>query len=143
LSRNVETVRRACAAWGTGDISIYREMYAPDVTIHAGMFAPEVPGGRFTGVDQVMNAFESLMKPFESQELIPERFVEEGDCLVVPVVVRAVPRGSSARIEWPLVIAYRFRDGLIAHQAWYSTVDEALESLGLPPQSEANRNSSR
>jgi ketosteroid isomerase-like protein len=131
VGSNVDTVRRACEAWSTGDISIYREMYAPDVTADAGLLAPEIPGGKMTGVDEVMEAFRSLMQTFESSELIPEEFVEEGDHLVVPVLMRAVPRGSSGTIEWRLAIAYRFRDGLITHQAWYPTLEEALESAGI------------
>jgi hypothetical protein len=41
---NVQTVRRACEAWGTGDISIYRQMYATEATAYAGALAPEVVG---------------------------------------------------------------------------------------------------
>jgi ketosteroid isomerase-like protein len=130
-SENVETVRRACEAWGTGDISIYREMYAPDVTAYAGQLAPELPGGEFTGVNQIMAVLESLMATFEHSELLPGEFIEEGDTLVAPVVMRAVTKESEATIEWHLAIAYRFRDGLIAHQAWYPTLEEALEKAGL------------
>jgi ketosteroid isomerase-like protein len=126
---NIDTVRRACEAWGTGDISIYRAMYAPDAIAHAGPLAPEFPGGEITGPDQVIAVFESLMATFEESELIPTGFIEDGDSLVVPVVMRAVPRESSATIEWHLAIVYRFRDGLITHQAWYPTLEEALETL--------------
>jgi ketosteroid isomerase-like protein len=132
MGSNIQTVRRACEAWGTGDISIYRGMYAPDVTASAGRFAPEIPEGEMKGVDEIMDAFDSLMKTFERSELIPEAFLEEGDHLVVPVLMRALPRNSSATIEWHLAIAYTFRDGLITHQAWYPTLAEALESAGLP-----------
>jgi ketosteroid isomerase-like protein len=139
LSRdNVDTVRRACEAWGAGDISIYRAMYAPDATAHAGLLAPEFPGGEITGPDQIMAVFESLMATFEQSELIPEGFIEDGDSLVVPVVMRAVTRESPATVEWHLAIAYRFRDGLIVHQAWYPTLEEALDSAGFP-QSAAER----
>lgn len=129
---NIETVRRACEAWGTGDISIYREMYAPDVTAYAGQLAPELPGGEFTGVEQIMAVFESLMATFEHSELVLRgELIEEGDTLVAPVVMRAVTQQSRATIEWHLTIAYRFRDGLIVHQAWYPTLEEAREKVGL------------
>jgi ketosteroid isomerase-like protein len=128
---NIEMVRRACEAWGKGDISIYREMYAPDVTAHAGMLAPEVPGD-MTGPDQLMEILESLMTTFERSELIPSGFIEEGETLVVPIVMRAVPREGSRTVEWHLATVYRFREGLIAHQGWYTTLDEALDAAGLP-----------
>jgi ketosteroid isomerase-like protein len=128
---NIETVRRACEAWGTGDISSYREMYAPDVTAYAGQLAPELPGGEFTGADQIIGVFESLMAAFKHSELLPGKFFEQGDTLVVPVVMRAVTEESQATIDWHLAIVYRFRDGLIVHQAWYPTLEEALENAGF------------
>jgi ketosteroid isomerase-like protein len=128
---NIGMVRRACEAWGKGDISIYREMYAPDVTAHAGTLAPEVPGD-MSGRDQIMEILESLMATFERSELIPTGFIEDRDTLVVPIVMRAVPREGSQTIEWHLATVYRFREGLIAHQAWYTTLDEALDAAGLP-----------
>ena len=126
---NIDTVRRACQAWNKGDISIYRAMYAPNAIAHAGPLAPEFPGGEITGPDQIIAALESLMATFEQSELIPTGFIEDDDGLVVPVVMRAVARESPATIEWHLAIAYRFRDGLIIHQAWYPTVEEALDDL--------------
>jgi ketosteroid isomerase-like protein len=129
---NIETVKRACAAWGTGDISIYPAMYAPDVTAHAGMLAPEVPDGEVTGVADIMRIFESLLATFDHSELKPEGFYEDGDRLVVPLLMRAVTRESPVPIEWRVVAAYRFRDGLIAHQAWYETREEALDAVEVP-----------
>jgi ketosteroid isomerase-like protein len=129
-SANIETVRRACEAWGTGDISSYREMYAPEVTAYAGQLAPEFPGGEFTGADQIIAVFESLIAAFKHSELLPSEFIEQGDTLVVPVVMRAVTEESQATIDWHLAIVYRFRSGLIIHQAWYPTLEEALEKAG-------------
>jgi hypothetical protein len=78
-----------------------------------------------------MAVFESLIATFEHSELLPGEIIEEGDTLVAPVVMRAVTRESQATIEWHLTSVYRFRDGLIAHQAWYPTLEEALEKAGL------------
>jgi hypothetical protein len=107
-------------------------MYAPDVTAFAGMLAPELPDGKMTGVGQVMETLQSLMETFESSELIPDEFIEEGEHLVVPVLMRAIPRGTSETIDWRLAIAYTFRGGLIVRQAWYPTLEEALDSVGIP-----------
>jgi ketosteroid isomerase-like protein len=127
---NVETIKRACEAWGTGDISIYREMYAHDVIAYAGSLAPEVTG-ELEGRDRVMDILESFLETFEYSELLPGEFLEDGDVVVVPILMRARPRGSTGTIEWRLVAAYRFRDGLIVHQSWHQTREEALEAAGL------------
>jgi ketosteroid isomerase-like protein len=127
---NIEIVRQACEAWGQGDISIYRDMYAPDATAYAGSLAPEVVG-EMSGPEEIMAALESLRETFEESELIPSDFIDKGDLLVVKILMRARPRGSLGWIEWPLSVLYRFREGLIAHQAWYVDQREALEAAGL------------
>jgi ketosteroid isomerase-like protein len=127
---NIQTVRRACEAWGTGDISIYRQMYATDATAYAGSLAPEVVG-EMTGAEEIIGLLESLLDSFEESELVPSDFIAEGDVLVARVLMRARPHGTSGRIEWPLSVCYRFKDGLITHQAWYTDHEEALEAAGV------------
>ena len=127
---NVETIKRACEAWGTGDISVYREMYADDVIAYAGSLAPEVTG-ELEGKDRIMDILESLLETFDHSELLPGEFLEDGDVVVVPMLMRARPHGSSATIEWRLAVAYRFRDGLIVRQSWHPTREEALQAVGL------------
>jgi ketosteroid isomerase-like protein len=127
---NIQTVRRACEAWGTGDISIYRQMYATDATAYAGALAPEVVG-EMKGAEEIIGLLESLLGSFEESELVPSDFIGEGDVLVARVLMRARPHGSSGKIEWPVSVYYRFKDGLITHQAWYSDHAEALEAAGL------------
>jgi ketosteroid isomerase-like protein len=125
-----DVVRRACQAWCDGDISIYRDMYAPDVVAEAGMLWPEDEGS-VRGVDAVISKLESIMQAFERNELIPVRFYEADDELAVELIWRGVLAGSETPIEQRLASAYRFREGLVAHQAWYPKVGEALQSLGL------------
>jgi ketosteroid isomerase-like protein len=127
---HTDVVRRACQAWCDGDISIYRDMYAPDVVAEAGMLWPEDEGS-VRGVDAVICKLESIMQAFERNELIPTRFYETSDALAVELIWRGVLTGSETPIEQRVASAYRFRDGLIAQQAWYPNLGEALESLGL------------
>ena len=127
---NVRTIERACEAWGAGDISIYKQMYAPDVTAYAGILAPEVVG-ELKGPEEIIAIFESLMSTFDESQLLPKRFIGDGDLIVVRLLMRGRPKGSSAWIEWPLSVAYRFREGVIAHQGFYADHDEALEAVGL------------
>jgi ketosteroid isomerase-like protein len=125
-----DMVRRACQAWCDGDISIYREMYAPDVVAEAAWLWPE-DRGAVRGVDAVICKLESIVRAFERNELIPERFFEKGDTLAVELVWRGVLNGSEAPVEQRLACTYRFRDGLITHTAWYPELEEALEAVGF------------
>ena len=130
LQSHTELIRRACEAWGTGDISVYREMYAPDVTAHTGELAPELAGD-IQGPEPIIRVLESLMGSFERSELIPGEFTERDDTVVVPIVMRAQPHGTTETIEWKTWVVYRFRGGLIAHQGWYAERADAFRAAGL------------
>jgi ketosteroid isomerase-like protein len=127
MSQKIELIRDACAAWGTGDISIYGEMYASDATAYAGRLAPEITG-ELRGPDEIIAVLQSLLETFEHSELVPESFFERGDAVVVGMLMRAKPRGASGTIEWRLWVTYRFRANRIVHQAWYEAKGEALEA---------------
>lgn len=128
---NVEAVRRACRAWGAGDVATIRELYAPDVTADGGVLWPE-GSGSVQGADAIIRTFQSIMAAFERSELIPEGFIEVGDTLVVPLLWRGVPPGSNSFVEQRLVGAYRFRQGRIVFISWFAALEEALDALGLP-----------
>ncbi len=123
-------VRRACQAWCDGDISVYREMYAPDVVAEGGGLWPEGEGSE-QGVEAVIANFESILAAFESSELIPEAFHEQGDVLVASLLWRGVLPGADAPIEQRLACAYRFQDGLIAYTAWFTDAEAAAAAVGL------------
>jgi ketosteroid isomerase-like protein len=127
---HADTVRRACQAWCDGDISVYREMYAQDVVAEGGGLWPEGEGSE-QGVEAVIANFESILAAFESSELIPESFHEQGDSLVAALLWRGVLPGADAPIEQRVACAYRFKDGLIVYTAWYTDPAEAAAALGL------------
>jgi ketosteroid isomerase-like protein len=129
--QHVDAVRRACVAWGAGDIPTIRELYATDVVADGGVLWPE-GSGSVRGVDAVIAAFESIMTAFERSELIPEGFLEASDTLVVPLLWRGISPGSDSAVEQRLIGSYRFTHGRIAHIAWFATLDQALDALGLP-----------
>jgi ketosteroid isomerase-like protein len=127
---HADMVRRACRAWCEGDISIYREMYAPDVVAEGGGLWPEGEGS-IRGAESVIRNFDSIMKAFASSELHPLRFFGEDDRLAVELLWRGLLAGSDTAVEQRVACAYRFRDGLITYTAWYAQLGEALDALGL------------
>jgi ketosteroid isomerase-like protein len=127
-----DMVRRACQAWTDGDISVYREMYAPDVVAEGGGLWPEGEGS-VRGAEAVIANFESIIAAFARTELVPLGFHGTGDSLVVDLLWRGIPAGGDTAIEQRLACAYRFRDGLIVYTAWYADVGEASRALGLEP----------
>jgi ketosteroid isomerase-like protein len=128
---NVHAVGRACAAWGEADMSVLRELYAPDVVAEGGALWPE-GGGRVKGREAIIRTFEALIAPFEHSEVIPESLIAAEDLVILSMLWRGVFQGSHAAIEQRLVGAFHFRDGLIVFIAWHAELESALDAAGLP-----------
>jgi ketosteroid isomerase-like protein len=128
---NVHAVGRACAAWGQADMSILREVYAPDVVAEGGTLWPE-GAGRVQGREAIIQTFEGLIAPFEHSEVIPDSVIEAEDLVILLMLWRGVFQGSHAAIEQRLVGAFHFRDGLIVFIAWHAELEPALDAAGLP-----------
>jgi ketosteroid isomerase-like protein len=128
----IEVVARACAAWGSGDLTVLHELYTSDVTADGGRLWFE-HGHVISGVDAVVEGFATLIGAFERNELFPEGALAVDDTLVVPLLWRGLPPGTTSFVEQRLIGNFTFRDGRIAAMAWYPSVEEALEAVGLPP----------
>jgi ketosteroid isomerase-like protein len=129
---HVEMVRTACAAWNAGDISVYWDLYAPDLVAEGGSMWPEARGP-VNGPEALMRNYESIRESFDHSELHPEGFVEGDDVLVAAVLWRGVPRGGERVVEQRVFVSYRFRDGRISRQWWFADLGEALAVVDLPP----------
>jgi ketosteroid isomerase-like protein len=134
---HIDLVRTACAAWNAGDISVYWDLYAPDLIADGGSLWPEA-GGPISGPDALMRNYESIRATFEYSELHPDGFVEGDDVLVVAMLWRGVPRGGERVAEQRLFVSYRFRDGRIWRQWWSAGIDEAFDVVGLPREAAAS-----
>jgi ketosteroid isomerase-like protein len=128
----IDVVRRACEAWGTREFEIFRDLYTPDVTAHGGALWLE-SGSSAQGVEVVVRNFEAIIAMFERNEVIPEGVIERGDTLVVPLMWRGLPVGSTSFVEQRLFGVFKFRDGRIESMSWFTGLDEALQAVGLPP----------
>lgn len=131
MSAHVDLVNAACAAWNSGDISVYWDFYDPEVVAEAGAIWPEATGP-VVGPQAVMRNYESILSVFDRTELITEGFVEDEDVLVAAMLWRGVARGGGREVEQRLYVAYRFRDGLIWRQWWFTDLGEALDVVELP-----------
>jgi uncharacterized protein len=125
--RNVDTVRRGYDAFNRGDLEAVRTIYTPDVTAHAGALWPAA--GDVSGVDGIIEAFESILATFQNSEIVPEEFIEHGDSVVVPTCWRGTLLQSDSVIEQHLVAVYTLRDGLIVRIAYFQDMEAALQDL--------------
>ena len=68
---------------------------------------------------------------FESDRLVPEQWIDAGDCVIVPTQWCGVPKEGSAEVKVSVVPVYTVRGERIVRLDWYSSVQQAREALGL------------
>ena len=108
--------------------SVFREAH-PDIEL---ITTDRVTNpGTYRGVDDIRRFFEDLFAPFEEVMAEPEDFLERGDQIVVLVVVRSRPRGSSAFIENRIGHLWTMRDGQVVRFQIFPEREKALEAAGL------------
>jgi uncharacterized protein len=126
---DIEMLRAGYEAFSRGEWdSVFREAH-PDIEL---ITTDRVTNpGTYRGVDDIRRFFEDLFAPFEQVVAEPEEFLERGDQIVVLVVVRSRPRGSSAFIENRIGHLWTMRDGQVVRFQIFPEREKALEAAGL------------
>ena len=122
---NVEIVRRCYAALDRRDWEgLWREAH-PDFELRT-----QLQGSRL-GPDEAQAFIEDQFAAFESWVVAPERFFDSDDQVVVFVVQRSRPRGSSREITIKIAHVWTLRDGTVLIIETFPQREKALESAGL------------
>jgi ketosteroid isomerase-like protein len=97
--------------------------------------AERVPGaGIYRGAEAATKFFEDLVEPFEDVGYEPQRFFERGDKIVVFLIVRFKPRGTSAVVENQIGALWTIRDGKPVRCEMYPQREQALVAAGMSEQ---------
>lgn len=90
-----------------------------------------VSPGTYRGPAEVRRFFEDLLEPFEELVTVPEEFFERGNQIVVFLLLRSRPKGSSAAMEIRIGHLWTMRDGEPARLELFPERVKALEAAGL------------
>jgi ketosteroid isomerase-like protein len=125
---DVESLRAAYEAANRGDWDSALQGVHPDFEWKT---ADQVPlAGTYRGPEEVRQFFEDQRKAFEEVLFEPEQFYERDDRIVVFVLGRLRPRGSSATVEIRIAHLWTMRDGKAARCQAFPVREEALEAAG-------------
>ena len=125
---NVEIVRQVYGAWNRDDPGL--ALYASDVEFDLTRWAPDIPEVA-RGHDQVQKQFGRLVGMWDELRFEPEKFIEHGDAVVVPVVAYTRGKGSGVTTSVRVAHVYTLRDGLVTSFALHRDLAQALEAVGL------------
>jgi ketosteroid isomerase-like protein len=128
---NVEKVRKGMEAFNR-ERALSLEVVDPDVEFRGTGRLPDV--GRVRGREAVAAWFDELFTAFEEVHIEPERFVDAGEAVVVPITQRVRGKGSGVEVTNRMVLVFRMPEGLITAFETYADEAKALEAVGLSEQ---------
>ncbi len=122
---NVEIVRQCYAALARRDWDGLWRYAHPDFELHTQL------QGFYPGPDETQRFVEDRLAAFESWETQPEEFFESDDQVVVFVIQRARPKGSSAEITIKVADVWTLTGGKVLLLETFPQREQALEAAGL------------
>jgi uncharacterized protein len=126
---DIEMLRTGYEAFSRGDWEAVFRQAPPDFEL---LTADRIVNpGTYRGPEAARRFFEDLFEPFEEVVVEPQEFFERGDRILVLVVVRSRPRGSSAVVENRIAHVWTLRDGQAVRFQIFPERERALEAVGL------------
>jgi ketosteroid isomerase-like protein len=126
---NVELLRPVYDKWAEGDFRAGRELLDSDITT---VWAQDFPtAGTYHGPDGHAAAMREWLSAWTDLKLEAERFVDAGDSVVVPFVVRARGQESGAEVERRWAHVWTLHDGRVVRFEVHLDIREALKAVGM------------
>ena len=112
-----------------GQIARLRDLVTDDAEIDmsARVFNPQV----YRGLDGMLRLFGEVREVWEEWHVIPERFLDAGDRVVVIETVRARGRGSGLELDHQAAAVWTLRHGRVTSVRTPVEIDEALQVVGM------------
>lgn len=120
---NATIISQLYESFARGDVAAVLERLDPAVEWFEAEGYPAV-GGRHVGHAGVVEALSQVAADWDQLTLIPERFVAEGNCVIVLGLVSGSYRASRKSFRSRFAHEWLLRDGLI--MLWRAHLDTAL-----------------
>jgi ketosteroid isomerase-like protein len=125
---NVSLIQRVYEEYGrTGDV--VRWALAWDVEWHTAADLPDTDVHR--GIESVAAFVRDWPSAFEDFGAEVEEFIDIGDCVVVPLVLRGRVRGTDEAVAMRETHVWKLREAKVIEVREYRTREQALEAVGL------------
>jgi ketosteroid isomerase-like protein len=127
---NTDTLRQGYEAFGRGDLDGAVENFADDIRWE-NPEAPQMPQNGVTeGKDAVKQLFAEVGNYWDSFNLAPDEFIEQGDTVVVLSHAEAKGKDTGKEVKLPWVHVFRFSDGKVSEVQALTDTALAADALG-------------
>jgi len=118
-------------AYRTGEFrAVIEEHFDPEIVFKPAGIMPE-GSGEVRGHDELVAFTARQAEAFEDLSLKPERFIDAGNRVVVPLSLSGRARHSGIPIEISFVHTGTYRNGKAVRVEVHETLQEALVAAGL------------
>ena len=125
---NTERVRGLYDSFAEGDFEAIREIMDPEVELHEPKGI--AGGGTHHGFDELAeNAFSKIGDEWEDVSIVPERYVADGDTVVVLHTWSGTSSKTGKAVRYPNAHVFGFEGGKVVQ--WRSYADTALFNAAL------------
>ena len=126
---SVELVRRVIDAFNRRDVDALRALNHPDIEIDwSASLGPEPR--IYRGPEEAAEFFNNYLGIFERVHLVPERFIDSGDLVVVPNTAQLRGRDGIQTVARSALV-YEVRGGRILRLRLHQETSDALDAVGL------------
>jgi ketosteroid isomerase-like protein len=124
---NVALVRSGFSAFEQGDVSRMLDLMADDLVTYRA----DPDGATYHGKEGFLEATTDWTEGFSEWAVVPEKFIDAGDFVLVHV--RQIVRGetSGISVEGAFWFVFEVHDARVTRLSFYLREIEALEAVGL------------
>jgi ketosteroid isomerase-like protein len=126
---NMEIVRRAYDLVTRGDIAGMVEIIGPKFELRENVLAPDA--AVYHGPEGLKKWLDASREAFGDFRFEPERFIERGGWIFVPVHSYGRGKGSGAPFDARYVTAFKVELGKVVFAASYQDLSAALDAVEL------------
>jgi ketosteroid isomerase-like protein len=123
----VEIVRGGFDAFQEGNLSRMLDLMADDLVTYRA----DPDGATYHGKEGFLQATADWTEDFSEWSVIPEEFVDAGDCVLVRVRQMARGEASGIPVEGEFWFVFEMRGKRVAKWSFYIRRGEAFEAAGL------------
>jgi ketosteroid isomerase-like protein len=129
MTENEQLIRQGYDAWNQGDWTRMEALLAPDFEVDATdrVLNPD----HYEGIEGFRRLAGEMAEVWDSWEIEPLEFVENGDLVFVAHTVRARGKGSGIEVGQIYWSVWTLRNGKGARLALYVDRERALSAAGV------------
>jgi ketosteroid isomerase-like protein len=130
--QNVDVIRRAIVAFNAGDIEQMLALADPELEWLPAFGAATGGATAYHGHAGFREYWRGTQEIWDHFHFTPERFIDEGETIVVVGRGSGHARGSGLQIEQPFAMLWRVRAGKPVFGRTFTDHGDALRAAGLP-----------